>query len=512
MNRTNCNSLLQSCKSLQELKQIHAQTIAQGLQHLQQLSCKILNSYTRFNQTTDAHMVFHQIRNPDIVSWTSLISLYLQIDRPQDAFSIFSQIISSGLIPDRFVIVGALSACGRKEDLGCGKLVHGMIHRYELGSDTIVDNALIDMYCRNGKIQMAHLVFSKMVVKDVVSWTSMLHGHIKCKDLESACRVFDKMPVRNAVSWTALITGYIQGGKPIGALELFHRMKSVGEAPTAITIVGVLSACADIGALDLGRSIHGYINKTDMSLNTTVGNALIDTYSKSGSVGMAEKVFENMSKKDVYSWTTMISGFAAHGNGNRAIQAFSEMLHLGLRPNEITFVAVLSACSHSGLIDEGRRWFDQMRESHNLKPNIQHYGCMVDLLGRSGLLNEAQGLIENMQMDPDAIIWRSLLSACLVQGNVELAEMAGKKILELEPDDDGVYILLWNLYAAASRWKEALEMRKLMKDRRVRKRPGSSWIEVNGVVHEFFVEDKMHHLRKEIYLVLQGITQHLKLD
>ncbi|KAL5983012.1 hypothetical protein ACLOJK_017092 [Asimina triloba] len=512
MCRTNCSSLLQSCKTLQELKQIHAQTIAQGLQHIQPLSCKILNSYARFKQATDAQIVFRRIRDPDIVSWTSLASLYLQIDRPHDAFSIFSSIISRGLIPDPFAIVLGLSACGRTEDLLHGKLVHGMIYRHELGSDTVVGNALIDMYCRNGQIQTAQLVFTMIEARDVVSWTSMLHGHIKRKDIQSACRVFEEMPVRNAISWTALITGFIQGGHPIRALQIFHEMKSVGEEPSAVTIVAVLSACADIGALDLGRSIHGHISKSDMSFNTAVSNALIDTYSKSGSLKAAEKIFKMMWEKDAYSWTTMISGFAAHGHGVQAIQAFLEMLHLGLSPNEVTFLAVLSGCSHAGLIDEGRRWFEQMQQSYGLKPNVQHYSCMVNLLGRSGLLEEAKKLIASMEIEPDVIVWRSLLGACLLHGNMDLAQMAGKKILELEPDDDGVYILLWNLYASAGWWKEALEMRKLMKDRQVGKRPGSSWIEVNGVVHEFFVEDKTHKHRQEIFLVLEGLTDLLKLD
>lgn len=440
------------------------------------------------------------------------MSLYLQADHPHVVISIFSQIISRGLKPDSFAIVGALVAAGRNDDLGHGRLLHGMIFRHEVCSDITVNNALIDMYCRNGKIETACVIFRKMVVRDVVSWTSMLHGRIKCMDLESAFRVFEEMPERNAISWTAMITGCVQGQSPLRALELFRQMKSVGEEPTEVTIVGVLSACADVGALDLGQLIHGYVNKTDMNSDMTVYNALMDMYSKSGSIERVEKIFGMMSEKDSYSWATMISAYAVHGNGIQAIQVFLEMLRLGLCPNEVTFVAVLSACSHSGMIEEGQKWFHRMREFYGFKPNIQHYGCMVDLLGRAGLLKEAEKLICGMQIQPDAVIWRSLLSACLVHGNLELAEIVGKKVIELEPDDDGVYILLWNLYAAAKNWKEALEMRTMMKDRRIKKKPGSSWIEVNGVVHEFFVEDKTHHVRKEIYSVLEGIAKHLKPD
>lgn len=417
-----------------------------------------------------------------------------------------------GMKPDSFAIVGALAASGRNEDLGHGRLLHGMIFRHEMCYDTTVNNALIDMYCRNGKIETARVIFSKMVARDVVSWTSMLHGHIKCMDLESAFRVFEEMPERNAIAWTAMITGCVQGRSPLRALQLFCEMKLVGEEPTVVTIVGVLSACADVGALDLGRSVHGYVNKTDMNSDMTVYNALMDTYSKSGSIETAERIFGMMSEKDSYSWTTIISAFATHGNGIRAIQAFLEMLRLGLCPNEVTFVAVLSACCHSGLIDEGQKWFQRMTEFYGFKPNILHYGCMVDLFGRAGLLKEAENLVAGMQIEPDAVIWRSLLSACLVHGNLELAKLVGNKIIELEPEDDVVYILLWNMHAAANRWKEALEMRTMMKDRRIKKKPGSSWIEVKGVVHEFFVEDKTHHVRKEIYLVLEGIAKQLKPD
>ncbi|KAJ4973520.1 hypothetical protein NE237_006694 [Protea cynaroides] len=511
--RINCHYLFRKCGDLEQLKQIHAQVMTQGLHHLQHLTCKILNYYTKFNKSVEARKVFNQIQSPDIISWTCLISLYLQVDQPCKAFSVFSELIYSVQRPDSFSIVGAISACGRKQDLSHGKMVHGMVYRYDLGSDPIVGNALIDMYSRNGRIEAAQLVFSEMQIKDVSSWTSMLHGFVKCNDLESARLVFGKMPQRNSITWTAMISGYIRAGKPIQALELFQKMKSEGaDPPNETTIVAVLSACADIGALDLGRSIHSYISKTNMnSEDVTLYNALMDVYSKSGSLDRALKIFHEMPKKDLFSWTTLISGFAFHGDGNGAIQIFCEMLRMGVSPNEVTFVALLSACSHAGLVGEGRRWFHRMSHVYNLEPKIEHYGCMVDLLARAGLVEEAKKLIGQMRTDPDAVIWISLLSACLVNGNFKLAEMAGKKVIELLPEDDGVYILLWNIYCHANRWEEALKIRKIMKDQKVKKKPGCSWIEVNGVVHEFVAEDKMHGLRTEIYLVLEGISEQLRL-
>ncbi|KAF9591070.1 hypothetical protein IFM89_001280 [Coptis chinensis] len=458
--------------------------------------------------------MFSQITDPDIISWTSLITHHLHIDQPFEALCVFSKFILLGIRPDNFSVVGALSACGRNEDLRHGKMVHGMIYRYELGLEMIVGNALVDMYSRNGEIRVAQLVFREMgIIKDVVSWTSLLHGFIKCNDLVSARELFDRMPRRNTVSWTAMITGYVQGRKPIQGLEVFQEMKSIGsDLPTAITIVAVLSGCADIGALDLGRSIHGYVEKMNLYSDATMYNALINMYGKSGSLDTAEKVFAEIEMKDTFSWTTMISGFAVHGSGIRAIQIFSEMLRSGMEPNEVTFVAVLSACSHAGLVDEGWRWFDRMRQSYHLEHKIAHYGCMVDLLGRAGLIEEAKEFIGRMQIKPDAVLWRSLLSASLVHGNSRIAETAGKKIIELEPDDDGVYILLWNIYCSEHRWVEASETRRMMKDRKVKKKPGCSWVEVNGVVHEFVADDRTHCLSREVYSILDWLAEQLKSD
>ncbi|KAI3831266.1 hypothetical protein MKX03_034052 [Papaver bracteatum] len=514
MKRSYCHHLLQTCRNLEHLKQIHAQAFTQGLHHLQNLSCKIFNTYTKFNKPIEAYNVFNQIQNPDIVSRTCLISLHLNTDRPFEALLVFSKLVFLGLKPDSFSVVGALTACGRSENLGHGKAVHGMIYRHELvASGPIVGNALIDMYSRNGKIEVAQMVFDEMKSKDVATWTSLMHGFIKCNDLSSARNLFDRMPERNSVSWTAMITGYIQGGKPIEALEIFQKMKSDGnDHPTAVMLVAVLSGCAEIGALDLGQVIHGYVMKTYLNLDLTVKNALMDMYCKSGSLESAERIFEEISTKDNFSWTTMILGFAVHGSGKRALEIFSDMLESGDYPNEVTFVAVLSACSHAGLVNEGRGWFNSMLEMYHLEPKIVHYGCMVDLLGRAGLVEEAKDLIEKMKVPPDGIIWRSLLSSSIACKNLEIAVLAGKKVVELEPSDDGVYVLLWNMYCSANQWEEAIKMRKLMKDRRIKKKPGRSCIEINGVVNQFLAEDKTPNPGTETQLVSERMAQVMKVD
>ncbi|KAM0840417.1 hypothetical protein ACQ4PT_059683 [Festuca glaucescens] len=513
MNRSLCHHLLAHCKSLRELERIHARAVTHGLHPCNQsISCKLFRCYADFGRPTEARKLFREIPQPDLVSLTSLVSLHLQLNQHHDAMSLFSRVVAAGHRPDGFSVVGALSAAGGAGDLRVGESVHGLILRCALGSELVVGNALVDMYSRCGRFEGALGVFEEMDLKDEVTWGTMLHGYIKCVGVVSALSFFDQMPMKSAVSWTALITGHVQAKSPIRAIELFGRMVLEGHSPTHVTIVGVLSACADIGSLDLGRVIHGYGSKFNISTNIIVSNALMDMYAKSGSIEMAFAVFEEVPLKDAFTWTTMISSFTVQGDGSKALELFGDMLRSGVSPNSVTFISVLSACSHAGLIRQGRELFARMRGIYNISPQLEHYGCMVDLLGRGGLLEEAEAMIYDMDVEPDTVIWRSLLSACLVHGNDRLAEIAGQEIIKREPGDDGVYVLLWNIYASSDRWKEALDMRKQMLTRKIFKKPGCSWIEVDGGVHEFLVEDKAHDARREIYETLEGIDRQLKMD
>ncbi|XP_044465691.1 pentatricopeptide repeat-containing protein At2g20540-like [Mangifera indica] len=398
------------------------------------------------------------------------------------------------------------------KNLAFSRIVHGIIVMFSLGVDPIMGNALIDFYSKNKDIESALKVFKCMEFRDIASWNSLLNGFVMVNDLESSRWVFDEMPERNSVSWNAMITGYVRGWEIVEALKLFRDMKAGGEYCTVITIVAVLSGCADIGALDFGKCIHGYVNKSNLAFGVTVNNALMNMYAKSGCLDVALKVFSEVREKDVFPWTTLISGYALHGKGKNALEAFGDMTESNIKPNEVTFLSVLSACSHAGFLVEGQRLFNRMNQFYSLKPKIEHYGCMVDLLCRAGLLEEAKDFIELMPINPDAIIWRSLLRACLVYGNLNLAEMAAKMLIELEPDDDGIYILLRNIYFAANRQEDALKMRMWKRNQKVKKKYGSSWVEVNGVTHEFTTEYVMHHAKTESFLVLEGINEQIQLD
>ncbi|KAK7314796.1 hypothetical protein VNO77_33324 [Canavalia gladiata] len=514
MNYTSLQRTLHDCASLDKLKRIHALCVTLGLLHSrnlqQRLSCKLLQSYKNVGKTKQALRIFDQIQDPDVVSWTCLLNLYLHSGLPSKSLSMFSHCLLMGVRPDSFLVVAALSSCGHCKDLVRGRVVHGMVLRNCLDENPVVGNALIDMYSRNGIMRMAALIFEKMRFKDVFSWTSLLNGHILCNNLNFAREVFDAMPERNLVSWTAMVAGCVKAGAPIQALELFKRMEvDDGGAHLCADLIGVvLSACADVGALDFGQCIHGCVKKMSLGLDVTVSNAMVDMYSKSGRLDLAVRIFDEIMNKDLFSWTTMISGYAYHGEGHHALDVFSRMLESGVMPNEVTLLSVLTACSHAGLVVEGKVLFTRMIQCHYLKPKIEHYGCIVDLLGRAGLLEDAKEVIEVMPISPDATIWRSLLTACSVHGNLSMAQIAGKKVIELEPNDDGVYMLLWNMYCVANMWKEASEIRKLMRERRIRKRPGCSWVDVNGVVQEFHVEDTLLHVNAELWHLLKGIKEH----
>ncbi|KAL3536960.1 hypothetical protein ACH5RR_000326 [Cinchona calisaya] len=517
---TSLKNLLGKCAGHGNLiKQIHARSTILGFftqtpKH-QHFACKLLNLYAKLGKPFYAHKVFDQIPHPDIVSWTSLLNLYLKNQQPTKSLFLFSHLLtSSSLKPDAHSILAALSASARAKNLSAGKAVHAMVYRFLSDPETIVNNALIDMYSRGGRTHLAKRVFDNMECRDVATWTSLLNGFIVCSDIDAARQVFDDMPKRNVISWTAMIVGYVRGKNPIEALELFRRMRDDSrDNPTTITMVAVLSGCADIGALDFGRSIHGYVNKlAGFTMDVAVNNGLIDMYAKTGNLDSAENIFIKMVNKDLFSWTSMISGLAFHGKGSHALDLFDQMVASGMNPNEITFLSVLSACSHAGLVGEGQSLFKRLRNSPSFEPTLEHYGCMIDLLGRAGFLEEAVGLIEDMPLKPDAVIWRSLMSACLGHNNLVLAEMAGKKILELEPDDDGVCVLLWNLYRSKRMWKDASRMGKMMRDQRIKKKPGCSWLEVNGVVHEFLAETSLYPICNDVYIVLEGIARQLESD
>ncbi|KAL5984418.1 hypothetical protein ACLOJK_018523 [Asimina triloba] len=475
----------------------------------------ILNSLIHFyagcSSLDSARLVFEKIPQRDVVSWNSMITAFSQADCAVEAIELFHKMEVDGVMPNVVTMVGVLSACGKKGDLEFGRWIHSYIERNGIGPSLILRNAMLDMYVKCGSLEDAQGLFDDMAEKDPFSWTTMIVGYAKSGQFEAARSLFDEMPRRDITSWNAMISGYEQGGRPKEALALFHQLQVAAEAkPDQFTLVSTLAACAQLGAIDLGRWIHAYAKKQHIELNSHLSTSLIDMYSKCGDLEKALEVFESAEHKDVFVWSAMIAGLAMHGRGEDAIKLFSQMQEAKVKPNGVTFTNVLCACSHSGLVDMGRLYFNEMLPTYGVAPNIEHYTCMVDILGRAGLLEEARELIEKMPIAKEASVWGALLGACYLHGNLELGEYACERLLELQPRNDGAYILLSNMYAKLGKWDVVTRLRKLMKDAGLKKEPGCSAIEADGVIHEFLVGDISHHLSDKIYAKLDEIAFRLR--
>lgn len=513
-------SALSACAGSVDFKmgtQVHALLSKSRYSSDVYMGSALIDMYGKCGRVSCARRVFDGMRERNIVSWNSLITCYEQNGPASDALEVFVRMMASGIEPDEVTLASVVSACASLAAFKEGLQIHARLMRCEkLRNDLVLGNALVDMYAKCGKLNEARCVFDRMPIRNVVSETSMVSGYAKASSVKSARLMFTKMLERNVVSWNALIAGYTQNGENEEALRLFRLLKRESVCPTHYTFGNLLNACANLADLQLGRQAHTHVVKHGLRFlsgeesDIFVGNSLIDMYMKCGSVEDGCRIFETMVERDWVSWNAMIVGCAQNGYGTEALGLFKKMLLCGEKPDHVTMIGVLCACSHAGLVEEGRKYFSSMSKEHGLAPLKDHYTCMVDLLGRAGCLDEAKTLIEAMPMQPDAVIWGSLLAACKVHRNIMLGEYVAKKLLEIEPSNSGPYVLLSNMYAELGRWGEVVRVRKLMRKRGVVKQPGCSWIEILGHVNVFMVKDKRHPLNKEIYLVLKMLTREMK--
>ncbi|PHT68385.1 Pentatricopeptide repeat-containing protein, mitochondrial [Capsicum annuum] len=459
----------------------------------------------------DAYKVFDDNSVRDFVSWNSLINGYVRSGRPKEALMVFEKMKMESVEPDEVTIIGMVGACAQLENLELGRKLHSDFMDKRLYLSVPLCNALIDMYMKNGSLNEAKALFDRMDERTVVSWTTMISGFAKFGCLDEARRLFNEMPEKAIVQWNALIGGYVQAKRGKEALILFQEMQTMNIKPDEVTMVSCLSACAQLGALDIGIWIHHYIKKHKLFLTVSLGTALVDMYAKCGNIENTLQVFHEMPVRNSLTWTAAIGALAHHGNGHDALSYFSKMIDSGLRPDDVTFLGVLSACCHGGLIEEGRNLFAQMSTKFKIPPKSKHYSCMVDLLGRAGLLEEAYELIHCVPMEADASVWGALFFACRAHGNIEIGEKAALKLLELDPDDSGTYVLLANMYVEASMQHRARDVRKMMGERGLEKAPGCSSIEVNGNLFEFIVRDKTHPQSDQMYECLIHLTGHMEI-
>ncbi|KAL6861442.1 hypothetical protein ACP4OV_017142 [Aristida adscensionis] len=381
------------------------------------------------------------------------------------------------------------------------------------GGDPFLASALISFYARSRLLGEARRAFDEMPRRDAAVYNALLSAYARGGLVDGAERLFEEMPERNVVSWTAMVSGYAQNGRHEKAVETFLEMwQRAGVQPNELTISSVLPACAHVGAMELGRKVEEYSRGKGLMGNVYVANALVEMYAKCGSIRQAWEVFQGIGRRrDLCSWNSMIMAFAVHGLWREALGLFHKLRMTGVKPDGITFVGVILACTHGGLVDEGKLLFNLMRGEFGLKPRIEHYGCMVDLLGRAGLLEEADNLIKSMPVEPDAVIWGALLGACSFHGNVELAKVAVNKLICLEPENTANLVILSNIYASCGKWDGVARVWKLLKEKDHKKSAGYSFIELDGKMHKFMVEDKSHPRFEEVYKILDTVTLIMKL-
>ncbi|XP_020597528.1 pentatricopeptide repeat-containing protein At3g62890-like [Phalaenopsis equestris] len=439
---------------------------------------------------------------------TALIRFYFALGLPTLSRSIFDRCRTRDSVLWNTAIVGFIHS----HDFDAARQLFDEIPSRDRNISSW--NTMVDMHCNKlGDVDMARKVFDQMPKRDVVSWNAMISGYARVGNCKSARKLFDEMPERDLVSWNAVIACYVQNGYFSEAIELFRKMQGAKKfRPNKVTVTAVLPACGHLGALDLGRWIHSYIKRQRMAIDLQMSTALIDMYGRCGCIEDAKTVFDQSPRKDTFLCSTMIEVLSMHGMAEEVFSVFNYMRMEGIKPNDCTIVGLLKACAHQGLVEEGLRWFNMMEEELGLSPKVEHYGCVVDLIGRAGKLDDAYQLILNMPMEPTPVLWSSLLNACRIHGDVELTEKVGRHLVELEPESCGNYVLLWNIYSANRRWEDAESVRNLMKERGIAKRPGCSSVEVRNEIYEFFAGDRNHPRCGEIYEMLYRVAGRLGYD
>lgn len=470
----------------------------------------LVDMYMKCGAVDTAKQLFGECKDRNLVLCNTIMSNYVRLGLAREALAILDEMLLHGPRPDRVTMLSAVSASAQLGDLLCGRMCHGYVLRNGLEGWDSICNTMIDMYMKCGKQEMACRIFDHMSNKTVVSWNSLIAGLIKNGDVESAREVFSEMPGRDHISWNTMLGGLTQENMFEEAMELFRVMLSERIKVDRVTMVGVASACGYLGALDLAKWIYAYIEKNGIHCDMQLATALVDMFARCGDPQRAMQVFRRMEKRDVSAWTAAIGAMAMEGNGEQAVELFNEMLRQGIKPDSIVFVGVLTACSHGGLVNQGWHLFRSMTDIHGVSPQIVHYGCMVDLLGRAGLLGEALDLIKSMPVEPNDVIWGSLLAACQKHQNVDIAAYAAERITELDPEKSGVHVLLSNIYASAGKWTNVARVRLQMKEQGIRKLPGSSSIEVNGKVHEFTSGDESHPEMNNISSMLREMNCRLR--
>ncbi|KAJ1391206.1 Tetratricopeptide-like helical domain superfamily [Sesbania bispinosa] len=456
-------------------KQIHSQLIRTGFAADVLIETSISNMYVKCGWLDGAEVATNKMTRKNAVACTGLMVGYTQAARHRDALLLFVRMISEGVALDEFVFSIVLKACAASEDLYTGRQIHSYIVKLGLESKVSVGTPLVDFY-------------------------------VKCARFEAARQAFETIHEPNDFSWSALITGYCQCDRFDRALEIFKTIRSKGVLLNSFIYTNIFQACSAVSDLIFGAQIHADATKKGLITCLSGESAMITMYSKCGKVDYAHQAFLAIDKPDTVAWTALICAYAYHGKASEAVRLFNKMLGSGVRPNAVTFIGLLNACSHSGLVKEGKQFLDSMSEKYGVDPTIDHYNCMIDIYSRAGLPQEALEMIRSLPFEPDAMSWKSLLGGCWSHRNLEIGRIAAKRIFHLDPLDSATYVIMFNLCALAGKWDEAAQFRKMMAGRNLRKEVSCSWIIVKGKVHRFVVGDRHHPQTEEIYSKLKQLN------
>ncbi|XVF82593.1 hypothetical protein PTKIN_Ptkin16aG0061900 [Pterospermum kingtungense] len=475
-------NVLPTCLEKSELlclKELHGYSIRHGFHYDELVANAFVAAYAKCGSLCSAQLLFNGINTKTVSSWNALIGGYAQNGAPSKALECYNQMKTSGLEPDHFSVGSLILACSHLKSLHFGKEIHGYLLRNALETDPFIVISLLSLYIHCGKSDTARVLFEEMEDKSLVSWN-------------------------------ALIAGYSQNGLPDEALLLFRQMLSDGTQPDEISINSVFGACSQLSALRLGKEAHCYALKAFLAEDVFVGCSIIDMYAKSGCIEQSQRVFDELKQKDVASWNAIIVGYGFHGYGKEALELFEKMQAFGQKPDVFTFVGILMSCSHSGLVEEGLKYFNQMQKLHGLTPKLEHYACVVDMLGRAGRLDESLRLINEMPEEPDAGIWSSLLSSCKTYNALDIGRKAAEKLLELEPQKAENYVLLSNLLAGSGKWDDVRRVRQRMKEIGLQKDAGRSWIELGGKVYSFLAGNNSFSGSKEIQNMWRRLEEKIR--
>ncbi|KAG6575914.1 Pentatricopeptide repeat-containing protein, partial [Cucurbita argyrosperma subsp. sororia] len=575
-------TVLKGCansKNLRHGQVIHSLIIKFGYEGDEFLGCGLVDMYSKCGLAIDALEVFKNIKKPDMVAWSAIITCLDQQGQSEESIKLFRLMRSSGIIPNQYTICSLISAATNTGDLQYGRTIHACAWKYGFETDVSVSNALVTMYMKNGCVNEGVSLFESMVDRDLVSWNTYLsgfhelgmydrsvtifrdmleegftpnmytfisvlrscscvldahfgrqvHTHIvktrlvdndfvqtalidmyaKCMRLEDADIAFNRLNGRDLFTWTVIITSHAQANEGEKALNYFRQMQREGVKPNEFTLAGCLSGCSSLASLEGGQQLHAMAFKSGHSSDMFVGSALVDMYTKCGCMEEAEALFEGLVWRDTVSWNTIICGYAQNGQGYKALEAFKVMLDEGIWPDEVTFIGILSACSHQGLVQEGKERFNSMYRDFGISPTVDHCACMVDILGRVGKFDELEEFIREMKLSQHALIWETVLGASKMHGHLELGEKAANELFKLQPEKETNYILLSNIFAMKGRWDDVERVRTLMARKGIKKEPGCSWVEANGQAHTFVAHDCSHPQIQEIHVKLEELDREL---